>query len=125
MPSQWTDEAKQEITEAYLEASPTPENTTEIIAELSEEYDRPINSIRAMLVKAEVYVSKTKNTPAATASGDKPARKSKQDSLNELSTLLGDNSITVDLDIINKLTGKAAEYFAGAFKQALEKSAEE
>ena len=125
MPSQWTDEAKQEISEAYLEASPTPENTTEIIAELSEEYDRPVNSIRAMLVKAEVYVSKTKNTPAASASGDKPARKSKQDSLDELTALLETNSIGVEPDIISKLTGKAAEYFAGAFKQALKNSVEE
>jgi hypothetical protein len=107
--SQWTDELKQEVITAYTESNPTPENTTEIIEELATKHEKTVNGIRQILSKAEVYVSKTAATSSGSASGTKTARKTKQESLDELSALLVEHGVEADSTIIDKMTGKAAE----------------
>lgn len=121
MSTQWTDELKQEVIEAYTAAEPTPETSTEIIQELAETHEKTVNGIRMILIKAEVYVKKTAKTSSSnSASGEKTIRKSKQDSLDELSALLTKHGVEPDATIIDKLTGKAAEYFITSFNTIIE-----
>ena len=120
--AEWTEETKAQLIEQYEAAEPTPETTTDIVAELAEEFGATVNGVRIILSKAGVYVSKAK--VKATTSGSKATRKSKQDSLNELSGILTELGVEIDSTIVDKLTGKAAEYFIGAFKQAIDNTGE-
>lgn len=109
--SEWTDELKQEVVEAYLEREPTAENTTEIVKELAEQFEKSANGVRMILVKAQVYV---KGTPAKAASGSSTGGESKRinkaEEISKLKTKIEDMGRTVDNDIIDRLTGKAAVY---------------
>lgn len=112
----WDDEKKQQVIASYQDAEPTPENSMEIVQEIAEEVGETPNGVRMVLSKAGVYVKKaTSNggTKKEKASGDKPARKSKEDSINELREAIEAIGAEVDEDIITKLTGKAAIYFTG------------
>ena len=64
--STWTDETKQEAVDMYVEESPTPENSMEIVADIAEQLGQTPNGVRMILTKAGVYVKKT---PAAKSSG--------------------------------------------------------
>lgn len=120
MAATWTDELKQEVIAKYEAAGPTPENSTEIIKDIAEEFEQSPNGVRMVLVQAGVYVkkdpsastSKTK-TPAA---GDKPARVSKESAIADLRAAIEAAGKTADDDILSKLTGKAAVYFLGVLK---------
>lgn len=110
------DDTKQAIIDAYLKADPTPETSMSIVTDLAQEYEASPNSLRMILSNAGVYVKKTAATkPAASSktasSEDKPARKSKQSSIDELSEALRAVGAEVDDSIVSKLTGKAADYF--------------
>lgn len=120
MAATWTDELKQEVISKYEAAGPTPENSTEIIKDIAEEFEQSPNGVRMVLVQAGVYVkkdpaagsAKTK-TPAA---GDKPARVSKESAIADLTAAIQDMNKPVDADILSKLTGKAAVYFLSILK---------
>jgi hypothetical protein len=120
MAATWTDELKQEVIAKYEAAGPTPENSTEIIKDIAEEFEQSPNGVRMVLVQAGVYVkkdpaagsAKTK-TPAA---GDKPARVSKESAIADLKAAIEDANKPVDEDILSKLTGKAAVYFLSILK---------
>lgn len=113
----WTDELKQNVIDAYTEANPTPETSTEIIKDIAEQFEQSPNGVRMVLVQADVYVkkaagssseSKGKSTPK---SGEGSKRVSKEDSLNALRAAIEAAGKEVDNDILEKLTGKAAVYF--------------
>lgn len=110
MSATWTDEEKTEVIRAYEDANPTPENSTEIVAAIAEEYEKTANGVRMVLTKAGVYIKKAVATKAAgTAStGTRVSKAAAQASLVKIITDLG---LTVDTDIIDKMTGKAAQYF--------------
>lgn len=115
--AEWTDEIKAEVIEKYEAANPTPETSTEIVADLAEEYGFTPNGVRAILVRAEVYVKKT---PASGGgNGEKKAaggkRINKAEAIDELRGLIEAAQVEVDDDIINRLTGKAAKYFSEVF----------
>jgi hypothetical protein len=120
MAATWTDELKQEVIAKYEAAGPTPDNSTEIIKDIAEEFEQSPNGVRMVLVQAGVYVkkdpaagsAKTK-TPAA---GDKPARVSKESAIADLKAAIEDMNKPVDEDILSKLTGKAAVYFLSILK---------
>lgn len=120
MAATWTDELKQEVIAKYEAAGPTPENSTEIIKDIAEEFEQSPNGVRMVLVQAGVYVkkdpaagsAKTK-TPAA---GDKPARVSKESAIADLTAAIDAAGKPVDADILSKLTGKAAVYFLSILK---------
>lgn len=110
----WDDDKKAEVIEAYEKAEPTPENSMEIVKEIAEEFGESPNGVRMVLSKAGVYVKKT---PAAGAgkssSGGGGSRVSKAAAQEALVAALQDAGQEVDEDVVSKLTGKAAQYFAG------------
>ena len=90
----------------------------EIVKEIADEFDESPNGVRMVLTKADVYVKKGTATGAAKApkaAGAAPggARVSKQGAQDALITALTDAGQEVDEDVVSKLTGKAAQYFAG------------
>jgi len=120
MAATWTDELKASVIEKYEAAEPTPETSTEIIKDIAEEIEMSPNGVRMVLVQAGVYVKKeagasTSKTKTA-ATGDKPARVSKESAINDLRQALTDANKPVDDDILSKLTGKAAVYFLSVLK---------
>jgi transposase-like protein len=120
--SQWTDELKAKVIEMYEQAGPTPESSTEIIKDIAEEIEMSPNGVRMVLVQAGVYVKKdsstssTKTTKAASGEGSK--RVSKEDSIASLRAAIEAKGGPIDEDILGKLTGKAAVYFASVLKAA-------
>jgi transposase-like protein len=120
--SAWTDELKAKVIEMYEQAGPTPESSTEIIKDIAEEIEMSPNGVRMVLVQAGVYVKKdpsagsTKTTK--TASGEGTKRVSKEDSIASLRQAIEAKGGPIDDDILGKLTGKAAVYFASVLKAA-------
>ena len=109
----WDDDKKAAVIAAYEEQAPTPENSMEIVKEIADEYEESPNGVRMILSKAGVYVKKT---PAATGSGTSSgggSRVSKAAAQETLIAALTDAGVEIDNDIVEKLTGKAAQYFAG------------
>ena len=110
----WDDDKKAAVIAAYEEQNPTPENSMEIVKEIADEYEESPNGVRMILSKAGVYVKKT---PAAsgsgTSSGGGSSRVSKAAAQEALVAVLTDGGAEIDNDIVEKLTGKAAQYFAG------------
>ena len=114
----WTDELKAQVIEMYQEAGPTPESSTEIIKDIAEELDQSPNGVRQVLVQAGVYVKKEVGTPKKSTDGkttkesDGGKRVSKESQIDVLRAAITAAGATVDEDIMSKLTGKAATYFA-------------
>ena len=110
----WDDDKKAAVIAAYEEQNPTPENSMEIVKEIADEYEESPNGVRMILSKAGVYVKKT---PAASGSGTSSnggsSRVSKAAAQEALVAALTDVGAEIDNDIVEKLTGKAAQYFAG------------
>lgn len=110
----WDDDKKQAVIEAYESANPTPENSMEIVKELADEYEESPNGVRMILTKAGVYVKKTPAAAGKSSGGSTGGtRVSKAAAQESLIAALTDAGQEVDNDIVEKLTGKAAQYFAG------------
>lgn len=112
----WTEEQKESAIEAYKAGDPTPETSTELIKQIAEDMEQSANGVRMVLVQAGVYVKKdasatTTKTKTATG-GDKAPRVSKDSQIAELRALIEAKGAEVDDEILSKLTGKAAAYFA-------------
>lgn len=120
--SAWTDELKAKVIEMYEQAGPTPESSTEIIKDIAEEIEMSPNGVRMVLVQAGVYVKKDSSAGSAkttkTASGEGSKRVSKEDSIAALRAAIEAKGGPIDDDILGKLTGKAAVYFASVLKAA-------
>lgn len=111
----WDDEKKAAVIAAYEAQEPTPENSMEIVKEIADEYEESPNGVRMVLTKAGVYVKKapaTKSSSGSTSSTGGGGRVSKQAAQDALVAALNDAGQPVDEEIITKLTGKAAQYFA-------------
>lgn len=115
----WNDEKKAKAVELYLAAEPTPETSVEIVKEIAKELEETTNGVRMILTKAEVYVKQAAKAGGAktAASGDKPKRVSKADSIQALKEVLEAEGVEVDMEIVEKLTGKQAVYFTELFKK--------
>ena len=112
----WDDDRKAQAISMYQEREPTPENSMEIVSEIAEELGESPNGVRMVLSKAGVYVKKE---PAAGAKSkttkSASTRVSKDEAQAQLIAAIEAAGKEVDSDIISKLTGKAALYFAGLF----------
>lgn len=109
----WDDEKKAAVIEAYEKADPTPENSMEIVKEIAEEFDESPNGVRMILTKAGVYVKKTPAAGGSAKASTGGTRVSKAAAIETLTAALSDAGQEVDEEIVSKLTGKAAQYFAG------------
>ena len=120
--SAWTDELKAKVIEMYEQAGPTPESSTEIIKDIAEDIEMSPNGVRMVLVQAGVYVKKDSSASSTkttkTASGEGAKRVSKEDSIAALKAAIEAKGGPIDDDILGKLTGKAAVYFASVLKAA-------
>ena len=112
----WTDESKAEAVQMYTDANPTPETSMEVVKEIAEELDESPNGVRMILTKAGVYVKKTPAKSSGTSTGTS-TRVSKAAAVEDLSAAITDMGGEVDEDIVSKLTGKAAMYFAGLLRK--------
>ena len=119
----WTQELKDSVVDMYLAATPTAENTTEIVKDIADVLGEGFtsNGVRAILVKAErdgatVYIKKDTSTAAKTE-GTKTPRVNKADSIKSLTDLIEGAGLDADSDILSKLTGKAAVYFTDVFEK--------
>lgn len=110
--SQWEDEEfKEKVKQAYLDHEPTPETSQEIIADLGQEFLVSPNSIRIFLMKEEVYVKKDQAGKPESKEGSTTKRVSKGATITRLKELIETKGKPVDSEILDKLTGKAAQYF--------------
>jgi hypothetical protein len=95
----------------YVAASPTPENSMEIVKEIAEELEESPNGVRMILTKAAVYVKKGATTVKAVAK-EGSTKVSKSAAFEQLNAAIRDAGLEPNAEIIEKLTGKAALYFA-------------
>ena len=113
----WTPELKAEAISQYVERineflpEDQPSHTLEVIAELASLYGFTKNSMRGVIQQSEHYVKAAKKTPAVS---DKPATKrpNKAQALAELKAAIVDGGAEVNDELIEKLTGIEAVYFA-------------
>ena len=108
----WTDELKEKVIAMYEEQEPTPETSAEIVNNIAEEIDATPNGVRMILIKADKYVKKEPSS-SKKSSGESGGSKrvSKADAQAALVTAIEAAGKEPDMDIIEKLTGKAAAYF--------------
>lgn len=110
----WDDDKRSAVVEAYEKANPTPENSMEIVKQIADEFGESANGVRMVLTKAGVYVKKSEGSTSA-ASKPKAAtgtRVSKAAAQDAITAALRDAGQAIDEDVVSKLTGKAAMYFA-------------
>lgn len=109
----WTEEQKAQAMAAYKAGNPTPENSTELIKGIAEEMDQSPNGVRMVLVQAGVYVKKEAAATGKKAGGaaEGTKRVSKESQISALKAKIEELGGTVDEEILDKLTGKAAAYF--------------
>jgi transposase-like protein len=114
----WDDDKKEQAVEMYTAEEPTPENSMEIVKSIADELGESPNGVRMILTKAGVYVKKAPAVGAkksTTSTGG--TRINKAAAQEALTAALTDAGVDIDDDIISKLTGKAAQYFADALNK--------
>lgn len=117
----WTEERKQLAVDRYLELDPTEATSTELVKAVADELGESPNGVRQVLIQAKVYVKKdptaapTKTT-TTTKTGEGTKRVSKESQIDALKEAILAKGKEVDEDIVSKLTGKAAAYFADLLK---------
>lgn len=110
----WTDEQKAKAIQAYKDAKPTGENSTEIVKQIAEDMEQSPNGVRMILDAAGVYIKKAATTSATKTTADgkpKAPRVSKEGQIEELKEAIVAAGGEADDEILSKLTGKAAAYF--------------
>ena len=109
----WDDDKKAQAVEMYEAQEPTPETSMEIVKEIADELNESPNGVRMILTKAGVYVKKAQAAGNGGGTSSGGTRVSKQAAQDALTAAIVDKGLSVDEDIISKLTGKAAQYFTG------------
>ena len=110
----WTDELKAEAVAMYLKAKPTPETSMDIVGDVGGDLGFSPNSVRMILSKAGVYITKSAaaGKPKAATGGTRVSKEAAHATLIEKLEAAGKE---VNEEVISKLTGKAAQYFASLF----------
>lgn len=117
----WSDEKKAKVIEMYQKANPTPETSVEIVQEIAEEVTETPNGVRMVLTKAGVYIKKgTTGATTKPTGGNGGTKVSKEAAHGALKEALTDAGAEVNEELIEKLTGKAAIYFAEIIKKISE-----
>jgi len=115
--SAWTPELKQKAIDLYNAEGPTPETSTEIVKSVAEQLEQSPNAVRMVLIQAGVYQKKAVETSSTstTKSGEGSKRVSKESQIEALASLIKAKGKEADMDILSKLTGKAATYLVEVF----------
>ena len=112
----WDDDKRAAAVEAYEKANPTPENSMEIVKQIADDMGESANGVRMVLTKAGVYVKKSEGSASSSSSSKAAAaggtRVSKAAAQDAITAALRDAGQEIDEDVVGKLTGKAAMYFA-------------
>ena len=119
-----TDELRQQVVETYLEdmsAYPEeerPKVTMEVVNSLAKEFSLTPNSARVILTNAGVYILKKTEPKASAAAGTGAGARVNKDQAHKslVAALEAIGVEEVDMEIIGKMTGKAALYFATAIQ---------
>ncbi len=107
----WDDDKRAEVVAQYEGADPTPETSMEIVKEIADSVGESPNGVRMILTKAGVYIKKD-TTSTTTANGSKGKRVSKVAAHAKLFAEITSAGQEPDMEIIGKMTGKAAEYLS-------------
>lgn len=121
----WTEDKKAEViaeytkimTEQYKTDEERGKYSVEVVGQLAEKHGEPVNGVRMILSKANVYFKKTATTASTataktTASGEPAKRISKESAMTDLKNAISAiDPALIDEEILSKLTGKAAAYF--------------
>lgn len=102
-----------QIVQEYLERVPTEDNSIEIIKEIATLYDVSPNLVRMTLIQENAYVRKAPVEKAV----DKDKKPSKETAITALKDAIRETGKEVDDSILDKLTGKAAQYLLTIIKQ--------
>lgn len=110
----WNEENTAQVLRLYKEAEPTADTSAQIVSDIAEEIGATINGVRMKLIKAGVYQKKTPatSTSSSKSGGEGSKRVSKDEAQQALKSAISAKGLEPDDDIISKLTGKAAVYFA-------------
>lgn len=123
----WDDAKKAKVVKMYLDRNPSPDTSIEIVKEIAEEVGETPNGVRMILSKAEAYIKSTPNTSSTSGKSASTETKipkvGKADKIARLSIAIQSAGMVPDNEILEKLTGKAADYFAQVV-EALVKVAE-
>jgi hypothetical protein len=111
----WDDDKKAEVVSMYEGADPTPETSMEIVKEIADNVGESPNGVRMILTKAGVYIKKAPTSSAKTEGGSK--RVSKVAAHAKLCAEITSAGQEPDMEIIGKMTGKAAEYIANVISK--------
>lgn len=123
MSSTWTDELFSEMSAKYVaRMNELPEEeraneSVEVVAEIAKEHGFTPNSFRMKLLQADLYIKKgpAKSSSESKAKGTGGARTSKATAHAELVAAFTDGGVAtddIDMAIVEKLTGKAAQHLA-------------
>ena len=111
----WDDAKKDKVVKMYTEQNPVPDNSIEIVKDIAEKVGETPNGVRMILSKAGVYVKSTQVTSGTkkdSSAEPKVPKVGKADKIARLSQAIESAGMTPDAEILDKLTGKAADYFA-------------
>lgn len=111
----WDEDKKAKAVKMYNDGKPTPDTSIEIVKEIADELGETPNGVRMILSKAGVYVKSTQTTASTSKKGStdepKAPKVSKADKIAALSEAIQSAGMVPDAEILDKLTGKAADYF--------------
>ena len=105
----WEEDKKQQAIEMYTVEEPTPETSMEIVKLIAEELNESPNGVRMILTRAGVYIKKN---PSVGNSSGKTGRVSKAECHQMLVDAVSSHGGSLDMDIISKISGKAAKHIA-------------
>lgn len=130
----WTQEKKDAVIQEYVDTMANEydndvdraANSMEVVEELAVKYEEAVNGTRAILSRGKVYIKKsavaataaTKTAGGAAAGTSKRVNKAEAiQSLKDVIVMLSNNDpASIDNEILDKLTGKAAMYFTGVLQ---------
>lgn len=112
---EWNDENRAEVVKRYKDGEPTAENSMDIVNEIAEDLGATPNGVRMILIKDGSYVKKEPTSTSASGGSTGSKRVSKADAQAALVEAMEAKNLEIDSAIIDKLTGKAATYFAAQF----------
>lgn len=127
----WTDQKRAEViaeytqimTEQFTDDTERAANSIEVVKQLATKHGESANGVRMILQKAEVYIKKEATTSTrAVKTGEAGAKRiNKVEAIQDLKNAISAiDPQLLDDDILDKLTGKAAAYFASLLTMSKE-----